>query len=119
MSGTLGLAALSAAALAVGAAAPPGSPPIRLEVQDMGDHVRLRVIGDSQKPLEARYSLSVATGDRGNRSTQGGTARVVPGKPATYISLDVSTGTSGDWQATLRVEPAGEDSYTIARSSAD
>jgi hypothetical protein len=78
--------------------------------------VTLRVVGFSDAPYGARYSLDVRSGPDGfgNSSTQSGQARLAPGVSATLISVSVSA-PSGTWSAKLRVEPDGGPAYEDER----
>jgi hypothetical protein len=105
---------LSAALLGTDATA--AVPPIRLIAEEEGSHVKLRVVGLSDAPYSARYSLDVRSGadGSGNSSTQSGQVRLAPGVSATLISLSVSA-PSGTWNAKLRVEPDGGPAYEDVR----
>lgn len=90
--------------------------PVRLETVAAGDAVEVRVLGRSEVPTAARYRLEVRSGS-GNRSTQSGTARLLPGQEPVLIRLRMSSGSVNEWSVRLFVEPEGGAAYEQAASS--
>lgn len=113
--------ALIALAALAGLATPgvAGQPPIRLTAEEVGDGVRLTVIGDAATPVEASYSLEVrsnaAAGN--NASVQRGTARLVPGETKQLITLTLGNVRKAGWSATLLVEPSQGAAYSQNKRS--
>lgn len=105
------------------AAADPGSTtdarPIRLDVQEMPGRVVLKVVGASDSPVDARYTLKVAAHGQGgvNETSQGGAVRLTPGREVTVIDLSVASGRDASWTATLQVERSSGPAYEIRRQS--
>jgi hypothetical protein len=88
------------------------SAPVWLSEEPTHHGVKLVVRGASQQPVEAAYSLEVQGDSRGgNRSTQRGTVRLLPDQTVTLITVGLPNASSGDWSATLRVQPRGQPAY--------
>lgn len=108
---------------ALGGAAPAGSPsaPIHIVTEPAGAGVRISVVGDSSRAIEATYSLEVSseTGGGRSRSTQKGTARLKPGAPVTLVTTRLGDLQGGSWTATLHVQPVGGPAYQEVRTSSD
>jgi uncharacterized protein YhdP len=92
--------------------------PIRLETRADSGGVELRVIGEANNELAARYTLEVSNG-AGNRSRQSGQARLVPGSAVLLLQLRLANSGSPDWEAHLVVHPAEGNPYQVVRTSAD
>ncbi len=90
--------------------------PIRLVVESQGEGVQLRVVGASDRAIDASYALEVASDAAagGNRTTQRGRAQLRPGVPVTLTLGNVA---QGQWMARLRVEPAGTVPYEHIQSN--
>ncbi|WP_129794163.1 curli-like amyloid fiber formation chaperone CsgH [Sphingosinicella sp. CPCC 101087] len=98
----------------MGATTPPPQPaPVRLLVEERGQGVELKVVGESDEPVQAGYALEVTSDAAagGNRSVQRGQARLVPGVTATLMTLRLGNVSDGGWSARLRVEPVGGAAY--------
>lgn len=85
--------------------------PISLEVTPRDGAVDLVVTGRSEAPFQARYRLEVSSADSGNRSVQGGEARLVPGQEVSLIHLTLAGAGAQNWTARLRVEPTDGGAY--------
>ena len=99
----------------------PANAPIRLVVEALGDGVQLRVVGASDRAIDASYALEVASDAAagGNRTTQRGRAQLRPGIQVTLMTLTLGNVAQGQWTARLRVEPAGAVPYEDIRSNSD
>jgi hypothetical protein len=97
----------------------PADAPIRLMVEPQGDGVQLRVVGASDRAIDASYALEVASDAAagGNRTTQRGRAQLRPGVPVTLMTLTLGNIAQGRWTARLRVEPVGAVPYEDMRSN--
>jgi hypothetical protein len=117
--GSAVLSALTVAGAVAAAPAPEGSAPIRLVSEPSGEGIRLRVLGASDKPLEATYLLEASGGPTGtsNKSVQRGTARLPPGVPVTLVTLTLGNTRNGSWSARLYVSPSQGDPYEMSAGS--
>ena len=109
-----------AAALSLmGANAPDqNQPPVRLVAEQQDGRIELRVMGESDRPVEAAYALEVVS-DRAagaNRTVQRGRVNLVPGVPETLMTLRMGI-SDGAWTARLRVEPTSGAAYEEVRRS--
>lgn len=97
----------------------PADAPIRLVVEPQGEGMELRVVGASDRAIEASYALEVESDAAagGNRTVQRGRARLSPGVPVTLMTLTLGHVAQGRWTARLRVEPAGAVPYEDRRSN--
>lgn len=97
----------------------PAEAPIRLVVETRENSVQLRVVGASDRAIDASYALEVASDAAagGNRATQRGRAQLRPGVPVTLMTLNLGNAAQGQWTARLRVEPAGAVPYEDIRSN--
>ena len=101
----------SALAILLAAAAPgDGVHPLFLTVSESGGMIRLQVRGLSPRRFAGRFTVEAQSG--GNRSVQGGSALLEPGRPVTFVSLNVTR--AKDWTAVLRVQPDGGAPYEMA-----
>lgn len=89
--------------------------PVQLISRPTPGGIELTVIGASPTPLSASYSLTV-TGGSGNRSTQSGRVRLLPGQRVTLVSLALSGKNGITWSAMLHVEANGYAPYTVTSS---
>lgn len=95
------------ASVLLGASQP--AQPINLVATPVGDEIRLQVIGFSAEPLNARFQLLAEGG--GNRSVQGGAARLSAGQSSTLIELTLGRAARADWKARLEVRLESGESY--------
>lgn len=97
----------------------PVDAPIRLVVEPQGEGVQLRVVGASDRAIEASYALEVASDAAagGNRTIQRGRAELRPGVQVTLMTLTLGNVAQGQWTARLRVEPAGTVPYEDIQSN--
>lgn len=109
-------AILLLAAPAMNQAAPAEAPPIRLVSEEVGEGVRLKVIGASDEAVAASYALEVTGGKGANRSVQRGTARLRPGDPVTLVTLTLGNADAG-WSALLTVSPEDGTPYEQTEGS--
>jgi|GEM_PF-2884332 len=113
-----GLATLTMAMLG---AAPAGehTRPIALVSEPAAEGVKLKVVGSSDRPLDAAYALEVSSETRAgtNRSVQRGNVRLQPGLPVTLVSLKLGNVSGGAWTAKLTVTPSGGDEYEVVSGS--
>lgn len=118
MPGIAGATLLLSALMTSGASPQQAERPIRLVSEEIAGGVRLQVVGASDVPVEASYSLEVSGGGAGgtNRSVQRGTASLRPGQSATLVTLTLKNG-QADWSATLEVDPADGAPYEQVASS--
>ena len=90
--------------------------PIRLVSEPVAGGIRLQVVGASDLPVEAAYSLEVTSGAASrNRSLQRGTARLAPGVPAILVTLTL--GDAAGWTAVLKVTPETGAPYEQTQSA--
>jgi hypothetical protein len=94
---------------------PTAGRPIQLEVNQADGQLVIRLIGESQAPVSARYRLELASGSAGssNHSVQSGTANLKPGKAVTLATLRVSNPAGARWTARLHVTPSSGDPYDL------
>jgi len=105
-------------AIILGAAlvtAPTEGRPIHLEVNQADGQLVIKLVGDSQESVSARYELEVTGGPAGakNNSTQRGTATLQPGKVATLATLRVANPKGARWTARLHVTPSSGEPYDL------
>jgi hypothetical protein len=84
--------------------------PVRAIVTRTGDGVHVVLIGESARAIRVAYTLTA--GGHGNRATQGGAARLEPGRRATLLDLTQHGG--GDWSGVLEVRVDGYPAYRTA-----
>ena len=89
--------------------------PIHLVAEPAGEGVRVRVVGASEAPYAATFSLEVVSG--GNRSIHRGSANLQGGEAVTLSTVTLGNAAPGQWRAHLRVEPQGSAAYEENRSS--
>ena len=99
----------------LGTAVPAPVQPIRLVVSESGPHIVLRVVGHSDRPIDARYVLTSASA--GNSSKQAGRARLEPGKIVTLVTLKLGPRQDARWHAELTVELGDGTRYQLSRQS--
>ena len=110
---------MSWGAIILGAAlvtAPTAAPrPIHLQVNQADGQLVIKLVGESQAAVSARYELEIASGAGGssNRSVQRGTANLQPGKAVTLATLRMSTPKGGSWTARLHVTPSSGEPYDV------
>lgn len=109
-------------AMSVAGAAPMAdtrSAPVRLVTEQVGQGVRITVVGKSASPVDATYALEVSSNAAGggNRSTQRGSVRLRPGIPVTMITLTLGGNAGEGWTARLKVEPKGAPAYEEVKTS--
>ena len=90
-------------------------PPIYLVAEAGTDSVRVQVVGKSEAPYEATFSLEVEAG--GNVSRHRGSAALGGGAPVTLSTVTVGIATGGQWRARLTVEPATGNAYEQVQAS--
>ena len=115
--GTMGATAIMTSAL--GAQLPASRPPIYVVAEPDGPGVRIKVIGASDRELEAHYSLEVTSNSGGGntRSVQSGDVRLLPGVPVTLVTSALGYVGGGKWTARLSVEPRGGAPYEDLKGS--
>lgn len=109
---------MSWTAIILGAAiatTPAAGRPIHLEVNQADGQLVIKLVGDSQAPVSARYQLELASGAAGsnNHSVQSGTANLLPGKIVTLATLRVSNPKGARWTARLHVTPSSGEPYDL------
>ncbi|RIX29332.1 curli-like amyloid fiber formation chaperone CsgH [Sphingomonas edaphi] len=85
--------------------------PLRLHVEPVEGGIRLEVIGISPIACTARYELEVTGNAGGNRSSQRGTANLLPDRQVLLASTTIGAGPGSDWNAVLRVQGCGDLNY--------
>lgn len=108
-------AALGATTMQTEAPPMPADAPITLATEASATGVTVRVVGLASTAIAARYSLEVASG--GSRTVQSGSVRLRPGESAVLLTSRMGGDAQRPWTARLRVEPEGQASYEISRSS--
>ena len=110
-------AMISPAPSAAGGAAEGAAAPIHLVAEPVGEGVRIRVVGSSDAPFEASYSLEAESGANGasNRSTTRSWVRLEPGVSVTLATVNL--GNAGKWTARLKVEPKDAPPYEEVRTA--
>ena len=95
--------------------APSGGHPIHLEVNQADGQLVIKLVGNSQAAVSARYELEVAGGPAGasNNSVQRGTASLRPGKVVTLATLRVASPKGARWTARLHVAPSSGEPYDL------
>jgi hypothetical protein len=88
----------------------PAGAPVSALVERGGGTIRVRLIGKAPRAVAVRYALTVSAGS--NRSTQGGSARLMPNIAATLVDLTQSAG--DDWSAMLDVWVEGGENYHLS-----
>jgi hypothetical protein len=99
----------------LGTSAPAPIQPVRLVVSESGPHVVLRVVGHSDRQVDARYVLTSASA--GNSAKQAGRARLEPGKIVTLVTLKLGPRQDASWHAQLTVELGDGTRYELSRKS--
>lgn len=109
----MGWAAIILGAALVGT--PTTGRPIQLQVNQADGQLVIRLIGQSQAAISARYELELASGAAGstNRSVQRGTANLRPGKAVTLATLRMSNPNGASWTARLHVTPSSGEPYDV------
>ena len=90
--------------------------PIVLETTPHPGGVTLRVLGNADRHVEARFVLEVRAGS--NQSTCSGVARLAPGEAPILSTFTVSTEPTGRWEAALRVSPTPGEPYELRSPAA-
>jgi hypothetical protein len=110
---SIGLAAMVLAASL--ASAPSADRPLRLDVDQSGGQVIIRLVGSSPTAWSARYDLEVTGGAArsNNHSAQRGTARLQPGQQTIVATVRLANSASALWNARLHVMPATGAPYDI------
>jgi hypothetical protein len=111
MNGLLHAAMLGAAATAGGSSGE-APRPVSLVATQTATGVELRVVGRSEMPLDARYSLAVADHSN-NSSVQSGRVYLDGGREVTLVRLRLRPGA---WSARLRVQPEAGEAYDLTQS---
>jgi hypothetical protein len=109
------LGALAAMTSSMSGAAGPAGGPIHLVAEPAGEGVRVRVVGSSEAPYAATFSLEVSSA--GNRSLHRGSANLQGGEAVTLSTVTLGNAAPGQWRAHLKVEPQGEAGYEEIRNS--
>ncbi len=89
--------------------------PVRLVVEPLAEGIRFKVLGSSQEPYQATFSLEVLSG--GNQSRHRGTATLAGGEVVTLSTVTVGSPSPGGWRAVLRVEPNRGEAYDEVSAS--
>jgi hypothetical protein len=89
--------------------------PIHLVAEPAGEGVRVRVVGSSEAPYAAAFSLEVTSG--GNRSLHRGSASLDGGQAVTLSTVTLGNASPGQWRAHLSVVPEGAPAYEEVRDS--
>ncbi len=89
--------------------------PIRVVAEPVGGGVQVRVVGASEQPYAALFSLEVTSG--GNRSVHRGSVSLTGGEPATLSTVTLGNAQPGQWRAHLKVEPQSGPAYEQVRTS--
>lgn len=94
--------------------------PVTLETEQMGDDVRIRVIGEASAALKVSYRLVTEGGAGGgrNHATQAGTSTLTPGKRAQLISVSLRH-VADNWCARLAVSVDEGPEYEVSRGTCD
>lgn len=92
-----------------------GNTPITLSTEATPAGVVVQVVGRSDTPVAARYSLDVSSG--GNHSVQSGSVRLRAGETAVLLTSRVGGSGGQHWTARLAVEPEGLPRYEVNRGS--
>lgn len=98
-----------------GAGEVPRAEPIQLVAEREGEGVRVQVVGASDRPYAAVFSLEVVSG--GNRSIHRGSANLQGGEAVTLSTVRLGNAPEGQWRAQLKVEPQGSQAYEQVRTS--
>ena len=95
--------------------APTAGRPLHLEVNNVGDQLVIKLVGESPAALSARYELEVSGGPGGssNHSVQRGTATLQPGKPVTVATLRLGNSKISHYTARLHVTPSTGEPYDL------
>lgn len=95
--------------------APTGGRPVHLEVNQADGQLVIKLVGESQAAISARYELELASGATGssNNSVQRGTVNLQPGKIVTLAMLRVSNPKGARWTARLHVTPSSGEPYDL------
>jgi hypothetical protein len=92
--------------------------PIQVMTQPLPFGVQIEVVGDADRPVFARYTLAVTSGNGGgNRSVQSGAAELTPGGKRSLLSLHLGRNAADDWDALLTVELDDGTNYQERRTS--
>ena len=89
--------------------------PIYLIAEPTAGGVRVQVVGASDQPYDATFSLEVDGG--GNVSRHRGSASLAGGAPVTLSTVTIGVRPPNGWQARLSVEPRHGEAYGQVRSS--
>jgi hypothetical protein len=108
------LGALAVITASANAAEPPAGP-IQLIAEPAAEGLRIRVVGASEAPYSAVFSLEVTSG--GNHSIHRGSANLQGGEAVTLSTVTLGNAQPGGWRAALRVEPQGSQAYEQVRTS--
>lgn len=103
------------ASLVAGEGGQGAAAPINLIAEPVGESVRIQVVGASDRPYEASFSLEVEGG--GNRSRHRGSATLRGGDAVTLSTVTIGLPPSAEWRARLRVEPREGEGYEQVRAS--
>ena len=97
------------------ASTPAAERPLRLEVDQSGPQLVIRLVGSSPTAWSARYDLDVTGGaaTSNNHSAQRGTARLQPGQQATIATVRLANSARTNWIARLHVTPSSGEPYDI------
>jgi hypothetical protein len=98
---------------AAGAAAAPAAQPLKLSVDDSGELVVIKVVGEAPSAWSGKYELEVTGGPPGgsSRSVQGGAAALRPNTPVTVATVRLGGRNGEVWTAHLHVTPAAGAAY--------
>ena len=109
---------ISLAAMALAASLTSGpslNRPLRLDVDESGGQVIIRLVGSSPTPWSAQYDLQVTGGAArsNNHSAQRGTARLQPGQQTIVATVRLANSAGAVWTARLNVMPATGAPYDM------
>ncbi len=93
----------------------PDAQPVRAIVTRAGDGVHVVLVGESTRVVRVDYTLTA--GSSGNQATQGGAARLEPGRRATL--LDLTQHGRGDWSGVVEVRVDGRAAYRLVLRAPD
>lgn len=105
---------MSLVATILAAAAAVAAPhPLKLDVNEDGGLLVIKVVGEAPAAWSGKYQLEVMGGPPGgsSQSVQGGAATLRPGKPVTVATVRLGNGNQEVWTAHLHVSPAAGAAY--------
>lgn len=95
--------------------APMPERPLRLEVDQSGAQLTIRLVGSSRRSWSARYALEVTGGGArsNNHSSQRGTALLRPDVQTTLATVHLANSAGASWTALLHVSPSNGEPYDV------